>query len=161
MASRILAALDRPFRLDGQEHAVACSLGVTIYPTDGDTPEKLVRNADVALYRAKSAGRGRFEPYHSELDRELRRDRRLQRELRRALDAHAFELAYQPMFALPRQRLVKVEALVRWRQAMAAWSRRRPSSHWPRNRASSIRWANGCWRGCAGRALRGRQPAAH
>ena len=117
MAARILAALDRPFRLDGHELAVACSLGVTIYPTDGDTPEKLVRNADVALYRAKSAGRGRFEPYHGELDRELRRDRRLQRELRRALDADEFELVYQPMFALPRQRLVKVEALVRWHQS--------------------------------------------
>ena len=99
------------------ELAVACSLGVTIYPTDGDTPEKLVRNADVALYRAKSAGRGRFEPYHGELDRELRRDRRLQRELRRALDADEFELVYQPIFALPRQRLVKVEALVRWHQS--------------------------------------------
>ena len=117
MAARILAALDRPFRLDEHELAVACSLGVTIYPTDGDTPEKLVRNADVALYRAKSAGRGRFEPYHGELDRELRRDRRLQRELRRALDADEFELVYQPIFALPRQRLVKVEALVRWHQS--------------------------------------------
>ena len=76
-----------------------------------------MRNADVALYRAKAAGRGRFEPYRSELDRALRRDRRLQRELRRALDAQAFELAYQPIFALPRQRLAKVEALVRWRQS--------------------------------------------
>ena len=117
MASRVLAVLDRPFRLDGHELDVACSLGVTIYPTDGDTPEMLVRNADVALYRAKSAGRGRFEPYRDDLDRELRRDRRLQRELRRALDADGFELAYQPIFALPRQRLVKVEALVRWRLA--------------------------------------------
>jgi diguanylate cyclase (GGDEF)-like protein/PAS domain S-box-containing protein len=114
MASRIQAALDRPFLLEGQELAVRCSFGITLYPVDGDTPEMLVRNADVALYRAKSAGRGRFEPYRSGLDRELRRDRRLQGDLGRALLAQALELAYQPVFALPRQRLTKVEALVRW-----------------------------------------------
>ena len=117
MAARVLAALDAPFRIDGHELEVAGSLGVTIYPTDGDSAERLVRNADVALYRAKAAGRGRFAPYHGEFDRELRRDRRLQRELRRALAGDALELAYQPVFSLPRQRLVKVEALVRWPQS--------------------------------------------
>ncbi len=120
MALRILAALDQPFLIDGQELTIACSLGVTLFPTDGDTPELLVRNADVALYRAKSAGRGRFQPYRSELDRELRRDRRLQRDLRRALETGALELAYQPVFSLPRQRLIKVEALVRWPQGSNA-----------------------------------------
>ncbi|MFO1049425.1 MAG: EAL domain-containing protein [Geminicoccaceae bacterium] len=116
MAARILAALQAPFQVAGHEIDVAGSLGVTVYPQDGDSPEQLIRNADVALYRAKAAGRGRFEPYRSELDRELRRMSQLQRELRNALEHDRFELLYQPVFELPRWRLAKTEALVRLRQ---------------------------------------------
>ena len=116
MASRVLAALEPTFNLDGREVDIAGSIGVTIYPADGESPERLIRNADLALYRAKAAGRGKFEPYRSELDREMRRGIKVQRELRRALEHDGLDLVYQPVFELPRQRLVKTEALLRVRQ---------------------------------------------
>ena len=116
MASRILAVLEAPFHLHEHELYVGGSLGVTVYPDDGDSAERLIRNADVALYRAKAAGRGCYETYRSELDRRMRHHSRLQRELRRALENDSFELFYQPVFELPRRRLVKAEALLRLRQ---------------------------------------------
>ena len=116
MAARALNALSEPFQLDGQPIEIAASVGAALYPTDGESPEVLVRNADRALYCAKTAGRDRFEPYRTALDRELHRTSRMQRELRRALDREAFELVYQPIFTLPSQRLAKTEALLRLRQ---------------------------------------------
>ena len=116
MAARVLGALQSPFQVAGHELDVAGSLGVTVFPQDGDSPEQLIRNADVALYRAKAAGRGRFELYRSELDKERRRTSQLQRELRNALERDRFALVYQPVFELPRWRLAKTEALVRLRQ---------------------------------------------
>jgi EAL domain-containing protein (putative c-di-GMP-specific phosphodiesterase class I) len=85
-----------------------------VFPDDGDTPERLVRNADVALYRAKAAGRGRFRFYRPEMDRELQENRSLQRGLRKALEASGLRLVYQPVFELPGGRAGKVEALLRW-----------------------------------------------
>ncbi len=116
MAARILDALQPPFQINGHELDVAGSLGVTVYPSDGEAPEQLMRNADIALYRAKGTGRGRSETYRPELEQELRRARRLQSDLRRAIEQESFELVYQPVFDLPRQRLVKTEALLRLRQ---------------------------------------------
>jgi diguanylate cyclase (GGDEF)-like protein/PAS domain S-box-containing protein len=113
-ACRVLAALDSPFLIEEQEIEISASLGVTVFPDHGDTAERLIRNADVALYRAKAAGRSRFERYGYEMDRQLLNVRNLQRGLRRALAEGELELAYQPMFDLPSQRLSKVEALLRW-----------------------------------------------
>ena len=119
--------------IEEHELDVGCSLGVTLFPADGDTPEQLVRNADVALYRAKAAGRGRFEPYRSELDRELRRSRKLQRELRQRSSVGGLELAYQPVFELPRPTAVQGRGAVAVAPARRhCRSRRRPSSRWPR-----------------------------
>ena len=106
----------RPFRLDGHERRRRPAASASrSFPADGDTPERLVRNADVALYRAKAAGRGRFESYSRELDRELQpRSDAAARPAARRSSRTGCELVYQPLFELPRQRLVKVEALVRW-----------------------------------------------
>lgn len=116
MAGRVLAALDSPFLIDEQEIEISASIGFTTYPAGGADAEQLVRNADVALYRAKSTGRSRFERYGPAMDHELVRHRKLQRGLRRAMTEGELELLYQPVFELPRLRLAKAEALLRWNQ---------------------------------------------
>lgn len=116
MAGRVLAALDCPFLIDEQEIEISASVGFSTYPTDGADAEQLVRNADMALYRAKSSGRSRYERYGPAMDRELVRHRKLQRGLRRAMAEGELELLYQPVFELPRLRLAKAEALLRWNQ---------------------------------------------
>jgi EAL domain-containing protein (putative c-di-GMP-specific phosphodiesterase class I) len=117
MAQRVLMALETPFRIDEHELDVGASVGVTVFPDDGETPGRLMRNADVALYRAKAAGRGRFQRYRPEMDHELRENRSLHRGLRLAIDAGELELVYQPVFELPGLRLAKVEALLRWQRS--------------------------------------------
>lgn len=116
MAGRVLAALDRPFLIEEQQIEISASVGFSTYPADGADAEQLVRNADLALYRAKTSGRGRFERYGPAMDRELVRHRKLQRGLRRAMAEGELELLYQPVFELPRLRLAKAEALLRWNQ---------------------------------------------
>jgi diguanylate cyclase (GGDEF)-like protein/PAS domain S-box-containing protein len=143
MASRILAALKPPFHLDGREMGIAGSLGITVYPNDGRTPEQLIRNADVALYRAKAAGRSRFEPYRSDFDRELRRSSRLQSELRSALENEALDLVYQPVFELPHQRLIKIEALLRLRRSDG--SHLAPAAFIPQAESSGLIHPLGQW----------------
>jgi predicted signal transduction protein with EAL and GGDEF domain len=96
VARRVLEALAAPFRTEeGQELDVGASLGLTVFPDDGDMPERLVRNVDVVLYRAKAAGRGRFRLYRPEMDRELRESRSPQQGLKCALEAGGLRLVYQ------------------------------------------------------------------
>jgi diguanylate cyclase (GGDEF)-like protein/PAS domain S-box-containing protein len=116
VARRTLAALSTPFSVEQRELQIGASLGVTVFPDDGDTPEQLLRRADVALYRAKSAGRGRFERYRSELDEALHASRSLEQALRGALCGAGLALVYQPVFEISGRRLTKVEALLRWTQ---------------------------------------------
>ena len=116
MAQRILGAFDGPIRIADHELDIGASLGFSLHPDDGQTAERIVRNADVALYRAKAAGRGRFEGYEPLMDQEPRANRALRRELRQALASDDLDLAYQPVFALPECRMYKVEALLRWNQ---------------------------------------------
>jgi diguanylate cyclase (GGDEF)-like protein len=115
MVRRVLAALERPFAVEGQRVHVSASLGATLFPDDGGTPERLMRNADMALYRAKAAGRRAGAFYRPEMDQELQASRSLQVGLRRALEEGGLALAYQPVFDVRRRRLVAVEALLRWR----------------------------------------------
>lgn len=116
MARRVLAALNGPFLIEEQAVEISASIGFTSFPDDADTADRLIRNADVALYRAKSGGRSRFERYRAEMDHEFVRHRKLQGGLRRALAEGEFELFYQPVFDLQRRCLSKAEALLRWNQ---------------------------------------------
>jgi len=115
MVRRVLKALERPFTVETQRVHVTASLGVTLFPDDGDTPERLMRNADMALYRAKAAGRRASAFYRPEMDRELQASRSLQAGLRRALEGEGLSLVYQPVFGVRSRQVVAVEALVRWR----------------------------------------------
>src|SRR4051812_41861626 len=90
-------------------------LNFVLSPGDGDDPDELVRRADLALYRAKGEGRGRFRFFEPAMDEEVRARQRLQQELRRALERGQFLLHYQPQLGLTRDAAAGVEALLRWR----------------------------------------------
>ena len=113
VADRIMRAFREPFNIDGRELRTSASVGMAI-AAEGQTAEDLVRNADLAMYLAKSRGRGQsaiFEPaMHAAATTRLE----LQRDLRHALDRGELSLAYQPIHALDSQALVGAEALLRW-----------------------------------------------
>ena len=112
MVRRVLQALEQPFTVETQRVHMTASLGVTLFPDDGDTPERLLRNADMALYRAKAAGRRSSAFYRPEMDRELQASRSLQAGLRRALEGEGLRLVYQPVLDVRQRRVVAVEALL-------------------------------------------------
>ena len=114
LAQRLIEVLSEPFELDGHQAHIGCSVGIALAPFDGDKAETLLKNADLALYRAKGAGRGVLRFFEPEMDARLQRRRRLESDLRRAVDQGEFVLAYQAQVALPGFEVIGVEALVRW-----------------------------------------------
>lgn len=114
LARRLIAALAEPFDLDGQQVHIGTSVGVAVAPFDGDTPEQLLKCADLALYRAKAAGRGVLRYFEPEMDERMRMRRQLETDLRGAIERGEFELAYQARVGAADQVVVGVEALVRW-----------------------------------------------
>lgn len=114
VAERIRSELMRPVEHLGHEFVVTSSIGVSLYPDDGEDLDTLLKNADVAMYQAKSAGRNAVRFYSGTMS--LRSLERLELEngLRRALDQEELSLHYQPQFELRSQRIVGFEALCRW-----------------------------------------------
>jgi diguanylate cyclase (GGDEF)-like protein len=113
-ARRVLESLDQPFDLDGQTVVVGTSIGIAIFPDDGDDPESLLKNADVAMYHAKEQGRNNYQFYSPSLGARTAARLTLERDLRNALLPGEFELQYQPQLALGSRVVVGLEALVRW-----------------------------------------------
>ena len=114
-ASRILARLSEPFQIRGSNHFLSASIGIVVFPDDGDSVETLLQNADAAMYRAKDAGRSRFEFFSKRLNAESRRKIELERDLRSAFDNEKLEVYYQPQFDLADGAIWGAEALMRWR----------------------------------------------
>ncbi|MFO1068053.1 MAG: EAL domain-containing protein [Geminicoccaceae bacterium] len=114
LCRRLGEAFGEPWLIDGQEVHLSASIGVTLFPTDGKTVDTLLKNADLAMYRAKASGRDAYRFFAAEMNVAARRAVTLERELRLALAADQFLLYYQPQLALDSGRLVGVEALVRW-----------------------------------------------
>jgi diguanylate cyclase (GGDEF)-like protein len=114
LASRIIEVLSEPYEVDGQEIIVGASIGVAIAPGDGDDADQLLKNADMALYRAKADGRGMFHFFEAEMDARLQARRKLEMELRRAVIQNEFEVYYQPIVDLKDNQVTAFEALVRW-----------------------------------------------
>ena len=114
LASLLGDLVARPFLIDGQVVEIATSIGVAMAPGDGVTSDLLLKNADMALYRAKEEGRRAFRFFEPGMDARARARRLLEIDLRRALPAGQFELYYQPLVSLKTGAITGFEALLRW-----------------------------------------------
>jgi diguanylate cyclase (GGDEF)-like protein len=114
LADRIMAAIDQPYDIEGQRLRLGCSIGIALAPEDGNDPDVLLSNADLALYRAKAEGRGVRRSFEPEMNARAQARRTLEADLRRALHAGQFELYYQPLCNLSSGRITGLEALLRW-----------------------------------------------
>jgi diguanylate cyclase (GGDEF)-like protein len=114
LARRILEVVSAPYIIEGQKITVGVSIGISIAPSDGATCGKLLRNADVALYRAKADGRGTWRFFEAEMDIRLQARRQLELDLRDALANDEFVLFYQPIYDFENDWISGFEALVRW-----------------------------------------------
>ena len=115
LAQRLVDALSEPYELAGHRVVVGASIGVALAPGDTRAPDGLLQLADLALYRAKSDGRGTFCFFETGMDAKLQARRMLEADLRQAVAGHEFELHYQPVVALASGAISSFEALVRWR----------------------------------------------
>ena len=114
LAERAIAALAEPFEIDGHQSAVGTSVGIAVSPGDGDDSDTLLRNADLALYRAKEDGRGTFRFFEASMDEQMQTRRSMEQDMRKALPAGQFELYYQPVVNLQTSAISGLEALIRW-----------------------------------------------
>jgi len=128
-AAKVLDALQKPFTIAGREEYVSGSVGISVWPTDGETPDALLNAADAAMYRAKRRGGDSYE-FHSEIPTLMDSERLpLGNRLRFALNAHEFMLHYQPIIDTRSGGTVGVEALLRWEHP--SWGLLMPSSFVP------------------------------
>ena len=116
-AVKILAQLALPFRIDGLDVSATGSLGVAMYPRDGSDVDTLQKNADLAMYRAKDAGRNTFQFFDEQMNDSVIEDLHLATGIRLALVNEEFRVFYQPQFELATGRIVGAEALLRWKHA--------------------------------------------
>jgi diguanylate cyclase (GGDEF)-like protein/PAS domain S-box-containing protein len=114
IAENIIAELEKPFHIDGHEIFTGTSIGITLAPNDGDDAHTLLKNADMAMYKAKEQGRNTFQYFTRELTAKAEHYVAMEKELRRALHQGEFAIYYQPVINLGDERIAGVEALVRW-----------------------------------------------
>lgn len=115
LAGRLLETVQAPYDLDGHRVVVGASIGIAMTGDQAPTAERLLQNADLALYQVKHHGRGHSCFFDPGMDRRMQERRRLEMELREAVAAGQFEIHYQPRVCLPQRRLRGFEALLRWR----------------------------------------------
>ena len=114
LAQRVIAVIDQPLSIDGYEQYVTTSVGIAVHPADGDDADTLIKHADVAMYRAKERGRNTHQFFTPALGASLATRISQEKSLRKALERAEFVVHYQPQFDLAGQRLIALEALVRW-----------------------------------------------
>ena len=114
-AARLIQILSARYDIDGIEVVIGASIGIALSPGDGDTSEELMRNADMALYRAKSDGGGVHHFFEREMDRQVQKRRDMELDLRRAFANGEFEVHYQPLVDIAADRISGFESLLRWR----------------------------------------------
>ncbi|GLK66870.1 EAL domain-containing protein [Hansschlegelia plantiphila] len=116
LAGRVREALAVPFLFEGKEVSTSASIGIALFPDNGFDVDDLLKNADLAMYRAKADGRDGYRAFVADMDTTARAITVLESDLRRALLRQEFELHYQPQVALSTGRIVGAEALIRWRR---------------------------------------------
>ncbi|MDR3437459.1 EAL domain-containing protein [Telmatospirillum sp.] len=116
VAERVIETSAIPFTLQGQDLFVTASIGVTLFPDDGTDAQTLLRNADLAMYKAKELGRNGFHFFTQEINQRMQERLAIEGRLRGALDRHEFLLHYQPIVDLRNSHVVAMEALLRWRE---------------------------------------------
>jgi len=114
IAQKILLSLKQPFNIEGHELYVGLSIGIAIYPEDGDSIETLIKHADIAMYHAKDHGRNDFKFFTQDLHKSFTGRLAIENEMRHALERREFEVFYQPQVAVQSQRVRGMEALIRW-----------------------------------------------
>ncbi|MDY0189606.1 MAG: EAL domain-containing protein [Desulfuromonas sp.] len=117
VACKILESLARPIILKGKEVYTSTSIGISIFPDDGNDPDSMLKNADVAMYKAKDSGRNTYRFYSSEMNSSALEKMLLANDLRKALERDEFYLDYQPQLDLHAGCITGTEALLRWRHA--------------------------------------------
>lgn len=115
LAEKVLACCAEPFVIAGRELHVSASVGVSVYPDNGADAEALLKNADTAMYRAKEKGRNTYRFYAAKMNAQSTEQLMLESALRHALERGELDMHYQPKMNLQTQRIVGVEALMRWR----------------------------------------------
>ncbi|HIE55365.1 MAG TPA: diguanylate cyclase, partial [Chromatiaceae bacterium] len=114
VAQKILDTLTKPFRINNQELYITASIGICIYPDDGEDSEMLLRNADVAMYRAKDLGKNNYQFYSDDMSARIFERLTLENNLRHALERNEFVIHYQPQVDARNEHITGVEALIRW-----------------------------------------------
>ncbi|SMC18459.1 PAS domain S-box-containing protein/diguanylate cyclase (GGDEF) domain-containing protein [Andreprevotia lacus DSM 23236] len=113
-AEHLLQTFAEPFELEAGGFATTTSIGISVYPDDGNDPDTLIRNADVAMYQAKSSGRNNFQYFTADMNVRASERLELETSMRHALTNGEFELYYQPQVSLKDNRVIGAEALIRW-----------------------------------------------
>ena len=121
VAEKLLAAISEPIDLDGQTVSVSPSIGIAVYPRDGENAEALIKNADAAMYLAKERGRSNYQFFNKALAESAQRAFTLETRMREAIKTSAFLLHYQPQVRVDTGKVIGVEALIRWPQKDAPW----------------------------------------
>ena len=116
VAQKVLDTLAEPFKLDAHDTYVSASIGITLFPSDGDNPEALVMNADTAMYRAKEQGRNTYQYFTREMNERALARVQMEAALRRGIERKEFLLHYQPKVDLRTRTICGFEALLRWRR---------------------------------------------
>ncbi|RDH81278.1 MAG: hypothetical protein DIZ80_14325 [endosymbiont of Galathealinum brachiosum] len=114
IADNILSIFSRPFLIESQNVFIGASIGISMYPNDGDDTDVLLRNADSAMYKAKADGRNNYQFYTPVLTEEASERLKIINSLRSALEKNEFCVHYQPQYALCNEKIIGVEALIRW-----------------------------------------------
>lgn len=121
LLNRILHVLSSPFQINGKEIFVTPSIGISMYPEDGQHENELIRKSDVAMYQAKKDGRNTFRFYDMNMDKEQEEQLKIENELRKVLYKNELSLYFQPIIDLKSNKILSIEGLLRWNHPELGW----------------------------------------